>query len=134
MSKHRLVFGLLGLAAAGVALGVLARRSIAARPHLPSAPAPLSSFQDLPDDLDELPPDSSIFDPPPVSERDVSARPHAFARRLVSADDYDAISADDLGAAFLARATDSSAPTEDYGDDAEEDGLVGFQILQPRRP
>jgi hypothetical protein len=43
----------------------------------------------------------------PLTERRVSARPHAAAPRVHSADDCEAVDADSLAQVFLARATDS---------------------------
>lgn len=135
MSKQQVFLGLFGLAAAGIAIGVIANRFIASRkPWVAAEPAQLAaaSLAYLSRELDELAPESSGFEPSPVSDGYVSARPHAYTRRSASADDYDAIGADELGSAFLARATDASGAEREFGDETDEGDLAGFQIVQPR--
>ncbi len=81
--------------------------------------------------VDEPPADSTVFHPAPLSERQVSARPSDRVRRNVSADDYGAIGVDDLGSAFLARATDSLSDADDEDSEALTDS-AGFRIITPR--
>ncbi len=139
MSKQKLVFGVLGLACVGLALGALATRVIASRKApLPKADGSMTARGGTPPqapasyELDELAPDSTVFEPAPVSDRLVSARPHDYARRPISADDYGSINADNLGAAFLARVTDSTSTDAEGYDESEADELAGFQIVHPR--
>jgi hypothetical protein len=87
-----------------------------------SAESPLLTWNDA---EDEPAPDSSVLEPAPASDRDLSAQPRDFARRPAAPEDAEAIGADDLGAAFLARATGYDAQ-EEVEDDEE---LAGFQIL-----
>lgn len=139
MSKQKKLMAMLGLAAASVALGALAaawwsRRGATAAPlaEASASPEPLAErdARARDDALYDLPPDSSVFEPEPVSDRHITARPSAHASQWQSADDYDAISPDELGAAFLARATDSLS--EGAGDDDEIlDERTGFRVVQP---
>jgi hypothetical protein len=70
---------------------------------------------------------SGVYEAAPVSDRDVSARPQAHAHRFASADDYDAVSPEELGTAFLARATESVSDVE--GDDLNDLAEIpGFQV------
>ncbi|RYZ04253.1 MAG: hypothetical protein EOO73_24510 [Myxococcales bacterium] len=119
MRYHRSILAWLGLAAATVTIAALAKRVLAQRPGpRPAVRQPLVARE-----LEEQGPDSVAL-PPPASVRDLSAQPRDHARRAASPEDAEAIGADELGAAFLARATGYEQP-----DDAEEeDELSGFQI------
>jgi hypothetical protein len=138
MSTQKKLIGLLGLAAAGVALGALAaswwsRRAVSAAPSAQVAARrdldAESAARALDDALHDLPPDSTVFEPAPVSDRHITARPSAHASQWQSADDYDAISPDELGSAFLARALAERVGCA--GDDDEIlDERSGFRIVQ----
>jgi hypothetical protein len=71
-----------------------------------------------------------VFEPAPMSDRHITARPSAHASHWQSADDYDAISPDELGSAFLSRATDSLSEGASE-DDEILDERTGFRIVQP---
>lgn len=116
--------GLAAMSAAAAAIVVWWWRSA------PIARATLTPRLDAHEEIDDLPPDSSIFEPAPLSERQLSARPSDRPRRSQSADDLHAIRVDDLGSAFLARATDS--PTEDDEDGDTLTEYSGFRIINPR--
>jgi hypothetical protein len=105
------------LTAAGVAVGVLwaARRQPVSHPST-------SSAQQRPV-VRLIPPSRSSFD----DEPQLTAAPHDSAYRVPGADDYESLAPDELSAAFLARATESSSEAlADELDGAAE--LDGFQI------
>lgn len=99
----------------------LVRRT--AENHAPPEPAsvPLSVREDW-----EEPPNSFSFEPAEAPSEGVTARPSARPTGISSPDDYDSLSPDDLGAAFLAGATDTSLD-EPPSSTAE---LSGFQIYE----
>jgi hypothetical protein len=63
---------------------------------------------------------------------ELSAQPNARVRRSTSGDDYGAIGVDELGAAFLARATDSSSSDDEAQDSEVLGDDAGFRIITPR--
>lgn len=104
------------LTAAGVALGVL--WAVRRQPRLPIA-AP-----EKPTPVRVLPPSHGGW---LADEPQFTAIPHDAAFRLGGADDYEAISPEDLSSAFLSRATESSSETEEGELDVDLE-LQGFQI------
>lgn len=104
------------LTAAGVAVGLLwaARRQPA---HLPLA------VKEMQPALVRVlaPVGSDSFDEPVIT-----AQPHDASYRLAGADDYEALSPDELSSAFLARATESWSELE--GGEMGDADLDGFQI------
>ncbi|MDF3068709.1 MAG: hypothetical protein K0R38_4310 [Polyangiaceae bacterium] len=122
MRHHRSLLAWLGLAAATVTVAALASKLLAAR----QTSLRTTERRVLPPRWldDELPPDSTVLEPAPASSRHVSAQPRDYARRPFAAEDAEAIGADELGSAFLARATGG----EMMNDADEEDDLSGFQI------
>lgn len=132
--RYRNSGALVGLAFAGLALSGLALWLIRRQPEQAPKPAELASSRSwadswLPEDALDLPPDSGAFEPAALGDASITARPqsHSTARWT---DDYETIGPDDLGAAFLARATETSETlTEVELDPADE--MPGFQISTP---
>ena len=98
------------------------------------APAPVESaaaaIPERTDELEESPPDSFSFEPERESTRALSARPSGRNAGYQTPDEYDALAPEELGAAFLAGATDT-ALDEPPSSTAE---LSGFQIFDRDAP
>jgi hypothetical protein len=77
------------------------------------------------DELEDSPPNSYTFEAEPNSTRVLSARPSGRNAGYHTPDDYGALSPEELGAAFLAGATDT-ALDEPPSSTAE---LSGFQVF-----
>lgn len=99
----------------------LVRRAVENQVPLEPASAPVRVSDDW-----EEPPNSFSFEPAEAPTEGVTARPSARPSAISSPDDYDSLSPDDLGAAFLAGATDTSLD-EPPSSTAE---LSGFQIYE----
>lgn len=121
MNAQRWVLGIVGVAAL-----VGGAAALAARIFAPTA-RQISLSPDLtPDDsIEDLPPDSTAFEPEPLSESTLTVRPRTLAPRRSSADDWESFGSDELGAAYLSRATEQGLLEED----SLEAELVGFQII-----
>lgn len=87
-------------------------------PEVASAPSVGENFEESPS--------SYSFEPAAPPTEGVTARPSERPTGISSPDDYDSLSPDDLGAAFLAGATDTSLD-EPPSSTAE---LSGFQIYE----
>lgn len=118
MSAQRWLLGFLGVSALAGGAALLAARLFA--PKAPDA-APTTS-----NELDELPPDSTVFEPAPLSESDLTVRLRERGPRWSSADDWESLASNELGAAYLSRATEQGELEED----SLEDELLGFQIIE----
>lgn len=132
--RYRNSGAVVGLAFAGLALGGLALWLIRRQPEQAPKPAELASARCwadswLPEDALDLPRDSGAFEPAALNDPSITARPqsHSTARWT---DDYETIGPDELGAVFLARATETSETlTEVELDPVDE--MPGFQISTP---
>ncbi len=109
------------ITAAGVGLGVLwaVKRQ--------ATPLPIAAAGKKPATVRVLPPSPGSW---LGNEPELTAVPHAASPRLAGADDYEAISPEELSSAFLSRATESWSEIEES--DVEESELnaelQGFQI------
>jgi hypothetical protein len=80
----------------------------------------------LDEPLDELAPDSTVFEAAPLSESNWTVRTRDRAPLRGSADDFETLGSDELGFAYLSRATEQGS----FEEDALEAELAGFQILE----
>jgi hypothetical protein len=123
----KLAIAIGGVALASAAVVAWWRRSSApvadADAAQPVKAASVSLFEDAA-------PDSFSFEADLPPEPQLSARPTTRGRNVPSPDDYDAFSPEDLGALFLAGATDT-ALDEPPASTAE---VSGFQIFEPGSP
>jgi hypothetical protein len=124
-----------GVAAGALALGWLARRAARHGIEPTIARAKLSPPHPSDDDVGRAVSAararrSSGFEPSWSSERHLTARPRETYALSESADDYDALSPEELGVAFLVGATEgvSDAPPDSTAE------MVGFQIFEPGEP
>lgn len=121
MSAQRWVIGILGVGALLGGIALLASRRVAAPPPSDTNLPPLSN-----EELEELAPDSTAFEPAPESEPYLTVRTREPVPRWSSADDLEALGSEELGAAYLSRATEQHA----FEEDLLEAELVGFQIVE----
>ena len=122
----------LGAVAIAGAAAWLLRRSAPASTWADPAAAALPAAAEAWQDVWEEAPNSFSFEPELESEQDreVSARPMGRNAGFRAPDDYDALSPEDLGAAFLAGATDT-ALEEAPSSTAE---IAGFQVFKREVP
>lgn len=116
-----------GVAAAALATAWVARRSGISAPGIAAAPAPIATEPSLTiDEAFEPSPDSFTFEAEPASEATFTARPKGHTLGILSHDDYDAFEPEELGAAFLAAATDTALdePPRSTAD------VSGFQVFE----
>jgi hypothetical protein len=121
MSAQRWLLGIVGV---GVLIGGAA--ALVARRFAPT-PQDSSPAASLEEQLDELAPDSTVFEPAPLSESNWTVRTQERAPRRSSADDLESFGSDELGFAYLSRATEQGS----FEEDALDAELIGFQIHEP---
>jgi hypothetical protein len=112
-----------GFVVAGTAVGWLIRRFGAVAEPLQPPPTNASALLELPE---EPAPSSFSFEPEPASQSHWSAQPAARRPGIVSLDDYEAFDPEELGAAFLAGATDTALDEPP----ASTEELAGFQVFE----
>jgi hypothetical protein len=122
-SRFPFVLALGGLAAVGAALFWLTRRSDDQRDLVVQSPLQSEAYWDE-DGLEDVSPSSYAFEPEPLSDGRITARPSDRSVSLQSFDDLDALSPEELGTAFLTGATDTSIEPAPHST-AE---ISGFQI------